>query len=189
LKGALNTINQTYFAQCTVLCNHTLLPLQSTYTPLYTYSTRHPAHNTFTTFYSNYTTLTLLHVQYNPTLLLLIIPPLIEWGLYCNHLVRLSVRSHFRNRYLSFYWKKWFDIWLWHGDLYRVSPFQVYCTTTSCLQCDLEFFMFAVMKIFVTVISASTGRNDLIYGFDMVTCTVSPLPRFTAHLLPVYSAT
>jgi hypothetical protein len=37
------------------------------------------------------------------------------WWLYCNHLVRpsvrLSVRSHFRNRYLSFYWKKWFYIW------------------------------------------------------------------------------
>ena len=43
---------------------------------------------------------------------------------YCNHLVRLSVRSHFcnwifhvcrnenfRNSYLSFYWKKWFYIW------------------------------------------------------------------------------
>jgi hypothetical protein len=29
----------------------------------------------------------------------------------------------------------------------------------------------------------------LIYGFDMVTCTVSPLSRFTAHLLPVYHAT
>jgi hypothetical protein len=40
-----------------------------------------------------------------------IIPPLIEWGLYCNHLVRPSVRSHFRNRYLSFYWMKWFYIW------------------------------------------------------------------------------
>ena len=25
--------------------------------------------------------------------------------------VRLSVRSHFLNRYLSFYWKKWFYIW------------------------------------------------------------------------------
>ena len=56
-----------------------------------------------------------------------------------------------------------FDIWLWHGDLYRVSPFQVYRTSTSCLQCDLEFFMFAVMKTFVTVISASTGRNDFIF--------------------------
>jgi hypothetical protein len=29
----------------------------------------------------------------------------------------------------------------------------------------------------------------LIYGFGMVTCTVSPLSMFTAHLLPVYSAT
>ena len=56
-----------------------------------------------------------------------------------------------------------FDIWLWHGDLYRVSPFQVYRTSTSCLQCDLEFFMFAVMKTSVTVISASTGRNDFIF--------------------------
>jgi hypothetical protein len=44
-----------------------------------------------------------------------------------------------------------------------VSPFQVYRTSTSCLQCDLEFFMFAVMKTFVTVISASTGRNDFIF--------------------------
>ena len=56
-------------------------------------------------------------------------------------------------------------VWLWHGDLYRVSPFQVYCTSTSCLPCDLEFFMFAVMKIFVTDISASTGRND--FTFDI----------------------
>ena len=31
-----------------------------------------------------------------------------------------------------------FDIWLWHGDLYHVSPFQVYRTSTSCLQCDLD---------------------------------------------------
>ena len=56
-----------------------------------------------------------------------------------------------------------FDMWLWHGDMYRVSPFQVYCTSTSCLPCDLEFFMFAVMKIFGTDISASTGRNDFIF--------------------------
>jgi hypothetical protein len=55
-----------------------------------------------------------------------------------------------------------FDIWLWHGDLYRVSPFQVYRTSTSCLQCDLEFFMFVIMKTFVTVISTSTGRNDFL---------------------------
>ena len=30
------------------------------------------------------------------------IPPLVERGPYCNHLVR----SHFRNGYISFYWKK-----------------------------------------------------------------------------------
>ena len=84
--------------------------------------------------------------------------------LYCNHLVCLSVHTFLtdisaftgRNDFI-------FDIWLWHGDLYRVSPFQVYRTSTSCLQCDLAFFMFAVMKTFVTVISASTGRNDFIF--------------------------
>jgi hypothetical protein len=31
--------------------------------------------------------------------------------------------ENFRNSYLSFYWKKWFDIWFWHGDLYCVFPF------------------------------------------------------------------
>jgi hypothetical protein len=54
-----------------------------------------------------------------------------------------------------------FDIWLLHGDLYCVSPFQVYRTSTSCLPHDLEFLMFAVMKTFVTDISASTGRKIL----------------------------
>ena len=58
-----------------------------------------------------------------------------------------------------------FDIWLCHGDLYHVSPFQAYHTAASCLPRDLEFFMFAVKKTFVTDISASTGRNDFI--FDM----------------------
>ena len=72
-----------------------------------------------------------------------IILPLYEWGLYCNHLVRPSVclsvhtfvidisASTGRNDFI-------FDIWLWHGDLYRVSPFQVYRTSTSCLPCDLQ---------------------------------------------------
>ena len=55
--------------------------------------------------------------------------------------VRLSIRSHFPLRCLSCYWKKLFYF----------------------LQCDLEFFMFAVMKTFVTVISASTGTNDFIF--------------------------
>ena len=67
-----------------------------------------------------------------------------------------------------------FDIWLWHGDLYRVSPFQVYCTSTSCLPRDLQFFMFAVMKTFVTDISASIGRNYFI--FDMWLWLVPCLP-------------
>jgi hypothetical protein len=62
-----------------------------------------------------------------------------------------------------------FDIWLWHGDLYHVSPFKVYRTSTSCLQCDLEFFMFAVIKTFVTDISASTGRNDFMYKYLIFT--------------------
>jgi hypothetical protein len=92
------------------------------------------------------------------------IPPLIEWELYCNHLVRPSVHTFVtdisastgRNDFI-------FDIWLLHGDLYHVSPFQVYRTSTSCLQWDLEFFMFAVMKTFVTLISASTGRNDFMF--------------------------
>jgi hypothetical protein len=51
------------------------------------------------------------------------------------------------------------------SDLYRVSPFQAYRTSISSLLRDLEFFMFAVMKVFVTDISASTGRNYFI--FDM----------------------
>jgi hypothetical protein len=99
-----------------------------------------------------------------------IIPPLIEWVWVGAILqsscpsVRPSVHTFVtdisastgRNDFI-------FDIWLWHGDLYHVSPFQVYRTSTSCLQCDLKIFMFAVMKTFVTVISASTGRNDFIF--------------------------
>ena len=82
--------------------------------------------------------------------------------------VRLKIfhvcrNENFRNSYLSFYWKKLFYIWYMALAWYRVSPFQVYRTSTSCLQCDLEFFMFAVMKTFVTFISASTGRNDFIF--------------------------
>jgi hypothetical protein len=37
-----------------------------------------------------------------------------------------------------------FDIWLLHGELYRVSPFQVYRTSTSCLPCDLDFLVMSV---------------------------------------------
>jgi hypothetical protein len=71
-----------------------------------------------------------------------------------------------------------FDIWLLHGDLYHVSPFQVYRTSTSCLPhiyflftawlrifhvCRNENFCNRYIKTFVTDILASTGRNDFIY--------------------------
>ena len=121
--------------------------------------------------------------NYTPTLLSggYYTPTLYEWGLYCNHLVRPSVcpsvhtfvtdisASTGRNDFI-------FDIWLWHGDLYLVSPFQVYRTSTSCLQCNLEFFMFAVMKTFVTVISASTRRNDYIWYMALAWWLVPCLP-------------
>jgi hypothetical protein len=81
-----------------------------------------------------------------------------------------------------------FDIWLWHGDLYRVSPFQVYHTSTSCLQCDLEFFMFAVMKTFVTVISASTGRNDFIFDVTQIRKNDVVFHLLTAHIQKFRSA-
>ena len=74
-----------------------------------------------------------------------------------------------------------FDIWLWHGDLYRVSHFQVYRTSTSCLPCDLEFFMFAVMKIFVTDISASTGRNDFIFDIWLWHGDLYRVPPFQVY--------
>ena len=97
---------------------------------------------------------------------LYIIPPLVERGLYCNHLVRLSVRLHFRNRYLSFYWKKWFYIWYMAFAWWIVPclPFpglpHIYFLFTVRLRivhaCRNE-------KTFVTDISASTGRNDFIF--------------------------
>jgi hypothetical protein len=62
-----------------------------------------------------------------------------------------------------------FDIWLLHGDLYRVSPFQVYRTSTSCLQCDLEFFMFAVIKtlMFKNILYFS-ARLVQVFNFHIV---------------------
>jgi hypothetical protein len=56
--------------------------------------------------------------------------------------VRPSVRSHFVTDISAFTGRNdfIFNIWLWHGDLYHVSPFQVYCTSTSCLPCDLRIF-------------------------------------------------
>jgi hypothetical protein len=70
------------------------------------------------------------------------------------------VRSHFRNRYLCFYWEKWFYI-----GYVALARWLVPCLPFPGLPHDLEFFMFAVMKTFITDISASIGRNDFI--FDM----------------------
>ena len=56
-----------------------------------------------------------VHLYLIPYYITIFIPLLLERGLYCNHLVRpsvcLSIRSHFRNIYLSFYWKKWLHIY------------------------------------------------------------------------------
>ena len=103
--------------------------------------------------------------SYNPSHPTVFIPPLVERGYIAITLsVRPSVHTFIkdvsaatgRNDFI-------FDTWLWHSDLYRVSPFQAYRTSTSCLPRDLEFFMFAVIKTFATDISASTGRNDFIF--------------------------
>jgi hypothetical protein len=64
---------------------------------------------------------------------------------------------------------------------YQISPFQVYCTSTSCLPCDLEFFMFAVMKTFVTDISASTGRNDFIFDIWLLHGDLYRISPFQAY--------
>jgi hypothetical protein len=66
--------------------------------------------------------------------------------------------ENFRYRYLSFYWKKWIYIW-YMAFAWWIVP----CLPFPGLPCVLEFFMFAVMKTFVTDISASTGRNDFIF--------------------------
>jgi hypothetical protein len=65
---------------------------------------------------------------------------LIEWGLYCNHLVRACIR-----------------------------PFTLSLKISQLLLEEMILY--------------------LIHDFGIVTCTVSPLSRLTAHLLPVYRAT
>jgi hypothetical protein len=63
-----------------------------------------------------------------------------------------------------------FDIWLWHGDLYCVSPFQVYCTSTSCLQ-SVEIYTnltqmnehVSKIKSFLPV-ATETSLNEIVNG-------------------------
>ena len=117
------------------------------------------------------------------------IPPLVERGLYCNHLVRPFVRQFTLLLNMSQLLLEEMILFLIHDFGIATCTVSPLSGPTSCLQCDLAFFMFAVIKTCVTDILASTGRNDLIYGFCMVNCTMSPLSRFTAHLLPVYRMT
>ena len=69
----------------------------------------------------------------------IVIPPLIERGLYCNHLVCPFFHPFFR-------------------------PFTFSKQISQLLLEEMILFW--------------------IYGFGIVTCTVSPLSRLTAHLLP-----
>ena len=74
----------------------------------------------------------------------IIISPLVEKGLYCNHLVHPSVCPF-------------------------VHPFTLSLKMSQLLLKKMILF--------------------LIHDFSIVTCTMSPLSRLTAHLLPVYLAT
>jgi hypothetical protein len=109
-----------------------------------------------------------------------IIHPLIERGLYCNHLVCPSVCPSVQT-FVT-------DISASIGRNDFIPPLierGLYCNQLVCSS------VCPSIHTFVTDISAATGRNDLylICGFGMVTCTVSPLSRFTAQLLPVYRVT
>jgi hypothetical protein len=79
-----------------------------------------------------------------------------------------------------------FDIWLLHGELYHVSPFQVYRTSTSCLPRNLEFFMFAVMKTFVIDISASTGRNNFIFDIWLLHGDLYRVSSFQVTVITIF---
>jgi hypothetical protein len=70
------------------------------------------------------------------------------------------------------------------------KPHIVPCLPFPGLPRDLEFFMFAVMKTFITDISASTGRNDFIFDIcavnlereDMVQVTM-PKPHIKYKII------
>ena len=60
------------------------------------------------------------------------IPPLVERGLYCNHLVS-PFTLQLKMSLLLLEEMILFLIHDWHSDLYHVSPFQACRTSTSCL--------------------------------------------------------
>jgi hypothetical protein len=54
-----------------------------------------------------------------------------------------------------------FDIWLWHGDLYHVSPFQALSNIKSFLPVETEI---SVTKVFITANmknSKSHGKQEV----------------------------
>jgi hypothetical protein len=55
-----------------------------------------------------------------------------------NKLYHIMLYTSPWTRFINSDSQQWFDIWLWHGDLYCVSPFQVYRTSSSCLPCNLQ---------------------------------------------------
>ena len=137
-----------------------------------------------------------------PTKILDIIPPLIERGLYCNHLVcpsvsqyvHLSTRSHFRNKYLSFYWKKWFYIWYMALAWWLVPylPFPCLPHIYFLFTVRLRIFHVCHNENFCNRYLSFYGRNDFIFDIwlwhsDLYTCLPFPgLPHiyflFTVRL-------
>ena len=110
-----------------------------------------------------------IHVQSNLNEMVFILP-LYEWVVYWIHLVRpsvwkicvalLSAGVH-RNDLI-------FGLKLYLGELYRVSPFQVFWSSTSCLPILWNFSIpDYYMKICVTIFSAFFHRNDLIFGLKL----------------------
>jgi hypothetical protein len=96
--------------------------------------------------------------------------------------------ENFRNSYLSFYWKKWFYIWY-----IALAWWLVPCL--PFLGLPHIYFLFTVPRRIFHVCCNENFRKlsqllleEMIlyliymYGFGMVTSTVSPLSRFTVRL-------
>ena len=96
---------------------------------------------------------------------LIIIPPLFREGLYCNHLVRPSVRTDFSAIPEGIHLE--FCIHLHHHKGRDTEAFQIPLTSTSCLAGQLRQFSGPKMhtfKIFVTDFSASIEGIDFKCG-------------------------
>jgi hypothetical protein len=95
---------------------------------------------------------------------------------------RLSVRSHFRNRYLSFYGKKWFT-----DD----RDFRPQTCTNGLVLRECKHIKNIFEDVYFTKnsyhITLNMCKNSKIG--NLMNQMKIPLSRFTAHLLPVYRAT